>query len=72
MDKCWPDQQLPFVNFNVDLDVISDDNIEFNLNPLLQVLENQRVRNQNDETLIESDKQEVIIFMENYLLFISL
>lgn len=64
-DKCWPDQHLPFMHFNIDLDVISDDNIEFNLYPLLQILENQRVRNQNDETVIESDKQEVILFMDN-------
>lgn len=60
IDKCWPEQQLPFMDFDVELNIISDDNIELNLYPIMRILENQRVRNQNDENLLESEKQEVI------------
>lgn len=59
-DKCWPDQQYPLMHLDVDLDIISDDGVELNLYPILQILENQRIRNQNDENFQESDKQEVI------------
>lgn len=61
INKCWPDQQLPIINLNVDLNIISDGDVEFNLYPILRILENQRVRNYNDESLLESEKQEVII-----------
>lgn len=59
IEKCWPDQQLPLIDLGADLNMISDDEVELNLYPILRVLENQRVRNQNDEN-IESEKQEVI------------
>lgn len=61
IDKCWFDQQLPFMFLDVDLDVTSDD-VELNIYPILRILENQRVRNQNEENLMESEKQEVNIF----------
>jgi len=60
INKCWPDQQLPLMHLDVDLDVLSDDSVELNLYPILRILENQRLRNQNDENILESDKQEVI------------
>lgn len=60
IDKCWPDQQLPLLYLDVDLDIISDDGVELNLYPILRILENQRVRIQSDENLLESEKQEVI------------
>lgn len=44
---------------DVSLEVITDD-VELNLYPLLRLLENQRLRNQNDESLLDSEKQEVI------------
>lgn len=60
INKCWPDQQLPLMYLDVDLDVLSDDGVELNLYPILRILENQRLRNQNDENILESEKQEVI------------
>jgi len=45
---------------DVDLNIISDDDVELNLYPIMRILENQRVRNQNDENLLEAEKQEVI------------
>lgn len=60
INKCWPDQQLPLINLDTDLNIISDDDVELNLYPILRILENQRVRNNNDENLLESEKQEVI------------
>jgi len=49
INKCWSDQQLPFMYLDVDLDVISDDGVELNLYPILRILENQRLRHQNDQ-----------------------
>lgn len=60
INKCWPDRQLPLMSLDVSLEIIADDDVELNLYPLLRLLENQRVRNQNDENLLESEKQEVI------------
>lgn len=60
INKCWPDQQFPLMYLDVNLDIVSDDNVELNLYPIMRILENQRVRNQNDENLLESEKQEVI------------
>lgn len=60
INKCWPDQQLPLMHFDVDLDILSEDGVELNLYPILQILENQRLRNQNDENILEAEKQEVI------------
>lgn len=66
IDKCWPDQQLPLMCLDVDLNVVSDD-IELNLYPILRILENQRARNQN-EHFSDLDKQEVILLInKNYL-----
>lgn len=59
IDKCWSDQQLPLMHLDVDLDVTTDDDIELNIYPILRILENQRVRNQNEENLMESEKHEV-------------
>lgn len=61
IDKCWPDQHLPLMCLDVDLNVVSDD-IELNLYPILRILENQRVRNQN-ENFSDLDKQEVILLI---------
>lgn len=60
INKCWPDQQLPLMHLDVDLDILSDDGVELNLYPILRILENQRLRNQNDENILEAEKQEVI------------
>jgi len=60
INKCWPDQQFPLIHLDVDLDVLSDDGVELNLYPILRILENQRLRNQNVENILESEKQEVI------------
>jgi len=60
INKCWPDQQLPLMYLDVDLDILSDDGVELNLYPILRILENQRLRNQNDQNILESEKQEVI------------
>lgn len=60
IDKCWPDQQSSLMYLDVDLDCISDDDIKFNLYPILRILENQRVRYQNDDNFVEFEKQEVI------------
>lgn len=60
IEKCWPDQQLPLIDLDVDLNTLSDDNVELNLYPILRILENQKLRNQNDDNLQESEKQEVI------------
>lgn len=66
IDKCWPDQHLPLMCLDVDLNVVSDD-IELNLYPILRILENQRIRNQN-ENFSDLDKQEVILLIiKNYL-----
>lgn len=59
IDKCWSDQQLPLMYLGVDLDVTSDDDVKLNIYPILRILENQRQRNQNEENLMESEKQEV-------------
>lgn len=59
VDKCWSDQQLPLLHLDVDLNVISDD-VELNLYPLLRIIENQRIYNQNNENIVEYEKQEVI------------
>lgn len=62
IDKCWPDRQLPLMKLNVDLNVISsDDDVELNLYPILRILENQRIYNQN-ENIVEFEKQEVITY----------
>lgn len=60
ISKCWPDQQSSLMYMGVDLGVISDDDVKLNLYPIIRILENQRVRYQNDENLIEYEKQEVI------------
>lgn len=60
IDKCWSDQQLPLMHLDVDLDIISDDGVELNLYPILRILENQRIHNENDENFLESEKQEVV------------
>lgn len=60
IDKCWSDQQLSLMHLDVDLNIISEDGVELNLYPILRILENQRVHNENDENLLESEKQEVI------------
>lgn len=51
---------MPLMYLDVDLDILSDDGVELNLYPILRILENQRLRNQNDENILESEKQEVI------------
>jgi len=60
INKCWPDQKLPLMYLDVDLDILADDGVELNLYPILRILENQRLRNQNDQNILESEKQEVI------------
>lgn len=67
-DKCWSDQQLSLMHLDVDLYVTSDDDVELNIYPILRIIENQRVRNQNEENLMESEKQEVNIFYYNLFL----
>jgi len=67
INKCWPDQQLPLMHLDVDLDILSDDGVELNLYPILRILENQRLRDQNDENILEAEKQEVLYtFIFNY------
>lgn len=63
VDKCWPDQQLPLLYLNVDLNVITGDDVELNLYPILRILENQRMYNQNNENIVEFEKQEVIKYL---------
>ncbi|XP_022161286.1 lisH domain and HEAT repeat-containing protein KIAA1468-like isoform X1 [Myzus persicae] len=70
INKCWPDQQLPLMYLDVDLDVLSDDGVELNLYPILRILENQRLRNQNDENILESEKQEDFIILSVLLMHI--
>lgn len=53
------------MHLDVDLDVTADDDVELNIYPILRILENQRIRNQNEENLMESEKQEVNIFYKN-------
>ncbi|XP_050427813.1 RAB11-binding protein RELCH homolog isoform X2 [Adelges cooleyi] len=70
MEKCWPDQQLTLLNLDVEINVNLHDHVELNLYPLLRVLENQRIRNQNIDNSSETDKQEDFVILSVLLMHI--